>query len=64
VAPLRSSPRGINFGVVLGVGGAFAITAFYDDKPALAALVAAITIVSSLIVYLKVDRQRRSGRRG
>ena len=41
------------WGVVLGVGGAFAITAWYADNPVLAAVIAVITIVSTLVVYAR-----------
>jgi hypothetical protein len=45
-----------NFGVVLGVGGALSIIAWYDDNPVLAGLLAALTIAGALYVYWKFDR--------
>ena len=41
------------WGVVLGVGGAFAITAWYADNPVLALVIAVITIVATLVVYAR-----------
>lgn len=56
---MHGRPRHQHFGVVLGVGGAFAVTAWYDDNPLFAAILAAATIVAALAVYLRVDRRKR-----
>ena len=41
------------WGVVLGVGGAFAITAWYADNPVLALVIAVITVAATLVVYAR-----------
>ncbi len=51
--------QGAGFGVVIGLGGAFAIMAFYDDNPWLAAVLAGATIIAALFTYWRYDRPAR-----
>jgi Flp pilus assembly protein TadB len=46
------------WGVILGVGGAFAITAWYADNPVLAAVIAVITIVATIVAYVRTRETR------
>jgi hypothetical protein len=51
--------QGSAFGVVIGLGGAFAIMAWYDDNPWLAAVLAVATIGAALVTYWRYDRPAR-----
>lgn len=46
------------WGVILGVGGAFAITAYYADNPVLAAVIAVITLIATVVAYLRTRDTR------
>lgn len=46
-----------NWGVVVAVGGALAITSAYNDNYVLAAVLAAVTVVLAVGVFVK-DRKR------
>jgi peptidoglycan/LPS O-acetylase OafA/YrhL len=48
-----------HFGVVIAVGGAFAIPTFYADNPVFAAVLAVATVITAAVVYFKVDKPAR-----
>jgi hypothetical protein len=52
------------FGLVLGLGGAFSIMAWYDDNPGFAGFVAIATVIAALCVFLFVDEPRRRRMKG
>lgn len=54
---MRYLTRG-SFGVVLAIGGAFAIGSAMRDELGAASVVGLVTIVIALVVFLRVDRKR------